>query len=112
MSLFGNLKERALSKILVVLVRKLAEGDFGKGPAKVYWALAGIKTYTALILGIGAFGLTLASNLHLCAACGDYASIIAKIAGGLLAIGLFDGAVRIEPPFKPEEQDINPRRFF
>lgn len=90
-----------MGKILAVLVKKLAEGDFGAGPAKVYWALAGIKTYTAIAFAAAGLVLSQLSQHGLCAACDGYVASLLTVAGFLATIGLFDGAVRIEPPQKP-----------
>lgn len=93
-------ERKAMGAILAIFVKKLAEGDFGPGPAKVYWALAGVKTWTALGLAAIAGGLTLAYQLGLCEPCYGYVGMLITASGVLAAIGLFDGAVRIMPPVR------------
>lgn len=91
-----------MGAILALLVKRLAEGGFGKKPAAAYWWLAGKKTWIAFGLAVVAGALFMASQLGLCAPCYDYgASIAGPIAVGLAAVGLFDGAVRITPPQRP-----------
>jgi hypothetical protein len=100
---FRKLKEKAMGALLALFVKKLAEGDFGAGPAKVYWWLAGKKTWIALGLAAIAGALSLAYELGLCAPCYDYVGLIVTISVGLAAVGLFDGAVRITPPVKQND---------
>lgn len=90
-----------MGAILARLVKKVAEGDFGATPAKVYWWLAGKKTWTALVLATVAGGLFLASQLGLCGPCYDYGTYIASASVVLGSWGLFDGAVRIQAPEPP-----------
>lgn len=103
----GKLKRKVevamLGKLLAIAVKKLAEGDFGTGPAKVYWWLAGKKTPLAVAVAAVAGGLSLAYKYGLCEPCADYVDGIIKAAGILVAIGVFDAAVRIAPPERPIE---------
>ena len=89
-----------MSKILAVMVKKLAEGDFGAGPAKAYWWLAGKKTWLALVIGVAAFALNEASGRGLCDPCQDYVTTLGTVAGVLAAAGLYDGALRTPAPQK------------
>jgi hypothetical protein len=100
-SLKRKLKEAAVSKILALLVSKLAEGDFGTTASKVYWKLAGLKTYTAIAFGAVGYALTRASDAGICEPCGELAAGLMTFAGFLLTIGLYDGAIRSQPPTKP-----------
>jgi hypothetical protein len=100
-SLLGKLKGKVMSALLATLVKKLAEGDFGPGPAKAYWWMAGKKTWTALAMAAVAGALFLAAQLGKCDACWEYGIWVASASTILSSIGLFDGAVRIEAPAKP-----------
>jgi hypothetical protein len=89
-----------MGKALAVLVKKVAEGDFGKPLASVYWKLEGIKTYTAIAFAVAAYALSELGAAGLCEPCPGYVDVLLWIAGGLLAVGLFDGALRTAPPTK------------
>lgn len=106
MGLFGKVKRKledaAMSKILAMGVKMLAEGRFGKGPAAAYWWLAGKKTWIAVALA-GIYGVLYeASGRGLCQPCAEWSDWILNASGVLVAVGLFDAAVRIEPPRKVE----------
>jgi len=90
-----------MGTILAIFVKKLAEGDFGAGPAKAYWWAAGKKTWTAIAFAAVATALTIAYELGLCEPCYAYVGTLITISVGLAAVGLFDGAVRITPPVRP-----------
>lgn len=85
-----------LSSLLPELVRLLAEGKFGAAPAKVYTFLSGKKTYLSIALYIvwGALGYV---EVYVPGVVG-YAGYVLQAANFLLVIGLFDGAVKFEPP--------------
>lgn len=91
-----------MSKILALGVKMLAEGKFGEGPAKAYWWLAGKKTHIALALAAVYGVLYGAGEKGLCQPCGEWAGWVVGLSGVLVTVGLFDAAVRIEPPRKPE----------
>lgn len=104
-------KLRLLSSLLAELVKSIAEGDKNAPLTKIYWWLAGKKTW----LSIGLFALYAFLSkvlIPVFTQCGDpcgatpemmttlqsYIDWIPRIAETLLAFGLFDAAVRIEPP--------------
>ena len=94
------LKGTKPSEILVKLVKGVAEGKFGEKAKKVYWAVEGVKTPISIVLAV------LVSALELCVQNGLFTEaapaipVLYSIAGFLLAVGLYDGAVRAEPPSK------------
>lgn len=90
-----------MGAILAKLVKALAEGKFGAGPAKAYWFLAGKKTVTGVALGTAYVGLHLSAGAGLCDACAAYGHQLAVASVTLVSIGLLDAAVREEPPVKP-----------
>ena len=102
MGLFGKtkakLKRYAMSKLLAIVLRKAAEGDFGPAVQKVYWYLEGKKTYTAAALAGVAAGLQAASDANICEPCGAWVVSLYSAAALLGTLGLVDAAVRIEPP--------------
>jgi hypothetical protein len=98
-----KLREKAMGAILAHLVKKLAEGDFGAGPAKAYWWLAGKKTLTGTI-GVAAAGALWAlGEAGLCDPCGGYVLQLGAVSLLLMQIGLWDAAIRIEPPARPRD---------
>jgi len=101
---FKKLKEAALSKIIAVLIRKLAEGDFGPTPAKVYWALSGKKTYIAAAIASIAFALSHFSEAGLCEPCAGYVTTLYAVAAFLASIGILDAGIRIRPPQPPIDE--------
>ena len=101
MGLIGKLKEKALSKIIAMFVHKLAEGDFGDAPAKVYWQLSGKKSWIAAAVAIVGYALQHLSDAGLCAPCSGWVGTLYAIAGVLGGIGLYDGALRQRPPSQP-----------
>lgn len=90
-----------MSTILTKLVKALAEGKFGAGPAKAYWWLAGRKTYTGIALGAAYFVLHGGAAAGVCEPCGGYAHGLAVASITLVSVGLLDAAIREEPPVKP-----------
>lgn len=100
------MRKWAISKILPLFVKKLAEGDFGTAPAHAYIWLAGKKTWTAIILAAVYAALINLDAYRLCPAdpatgftvCHAYAGYLWDAAKALLAFGLYDGAIRMAPP--------------
>jgi len=102
---------KMLSGILAGVVKDAAQGKYGEGMKTLYWSLAGKKTVIALgiaaLYGVGevAVGI-LAQCVPECGsaeAVNQLSNILAyvpEVVGVLIAIGLFDAAVRIEPPKK------------
>lgn len=112
MGLFGTLKRKAEDKAMSIIVAKavkmLAEGRFGAGPAKLYWALAGKKSWIAAILATLAAAVWGADQAGLCALlaehavnCGAVTQVLGTAAAALAALGLYDGALRLPAPEKP-----------
>lgn len=89
-----------MGALLVHLIRKVAEGDFGEKPKWLYWKLAGIKTWSGLVVGIAWFGLTQAGASGLCASCDAFAGYILSASAFLISVGLLDAAFRAQPPYK------------
>lgn len=87
-----------MGAILIHLIRKVAEGDFGAVPKAIYWKLAGIKTWTGLLLSIAWFGLTKASEAGLCADCSAWAGYVLAVGAFLVWAGLVDAGFRARPP--------------
>jgi hypothetical protein len=98
-----KVKKYMLGKLLAVGVKKLAEGDFGATPAHVYWFLAGKKTWTAIVLAGVAGALWAAEQMQICQPCGDYAGTVVTLSLILTPLGLYDAAIRIEPPQRPTD---------
>lgn len=98
----GSLKRKveraAMGKFLAIGVKMLAEGKFGAGPAKLYWKLAGWKTPIALGLGIIGASLKFLESQNACSACGLYSEQLVALSLVLGSIGLYDSAIRLEPP--------------
>jgi hypothetical protein len=90
-----------MGAILAKLVKAVAEGRFGRWPARVYWYLAGKKTITGLVLGTAYVGLTLASEAGICSECSGWAQRLAVVSVALVAAGLLDRALREDPPHRP-----------
>ena len=108
MGIIGRLRAKGerivLSKILAVIVTKLAEGDFGDGPKKLYWWLSGKKTALGLLFGAAWALLDYGQTSGFCLAqgldCAGLATTLGTIAAFLLAAGLYDGALRSPAPNK------------
>lgn len=101
-----------LSSILGTLVKDVAEGKYGEGVKTFYWKLAGKKTIIALgIAALYAMGLAAVSVLTQCVPeCGSaeavaqlstYVGYLPTLVAILIPLGLFDAAVRLDPPKKP-----------
>jgi hypothetical protein len=100
-----------ISGVAAGFVKSVAEGKYGEGPKKVYWFLAGKKTWIAIgIAALAGVGQVAVNVLSGCVPeCGSAESVaqlqgllnhVPAIVGFLVAVGLFDAAVRIEPPKK------------
>lgn len=85
------------SKAVPSAVNAIAEGKFGEGPKKVYWFLAGKKTWITVVVAGAAEGLS-SIPAEQCADCSTYGEYAWIAAGFLLVIGLWDGAIRAVPP--------------
>lgn len=89
-----------MGAIVVHLIRKVAEGDFGAFPKAAYWKAAGLKTWTGLGLSVGWYALTKASEVGLCADCSAWAAYILPVGLALVSVGLVDAGFRAQPPYK------------
>ena len=87
-----------MSKLLPLLIKKVAEGDFGEAPAKIYWFLAGKKLYISIGILIAGYVLDVLFSKGLCESCGGYKGELITFAAILATIGLYDGALRSDPP--------------
>jgi hypothetical protein len=87
------------SEAVPTLIKAIAEGKLGEQPKKIYWALAGKKTWiTVAVVGVAT---TLESiPAEQCVQCADWTAWAWSAAGFLLVAGLWDGAVRAVPPKK------------
>ena len=97
---FSFLKGTKPSELLAKLVRGIAEGQFGETAKKVYWALEGKKSWIALVIASATFALEKAYMAGVCESCLGISTTLYTVAGFLLAVGLYDGAVRSTPPTK------------
>lgn len=104
--LFGKLAVKVVKakwgSILPAILKAAAEGKFGEGIKRAYWAMAGIKTVSgAVVLALGA-GLE-----TVCASYPEYAWTCGAgkwlyLIGGILAsVGLVDGGTRAPWPSQP-----------
>lgn len=102
---------RMISGILANLVKDIAEGKYGEGPKKLYWSLAGKKTWIAMgIAALYGVGQVAVSVLAACVPeCGSPEALlqlegilkwVPEVVAVLIAIGIYDGAVRLDPPKK------------
>lgn len=87
-----------MGAILVHLIRKVAEGDFGEPAKAAYWKLAGIKTWSGVVLGVAWYGLTQASAAGVCADCSTWAGYVLASSLFLVSVGLVDAGFRARPP--------------
>jgi hypothetical protein len=96
-----KLRRTVVLKILPLFVKGIAEGKYGPRAQATYWWLAGRKTLIAAGLAAAAGAAWALESAGVCPDCGGYAEWVISAAGVLGAIGLYDQAVRIEPPKKP-----------
>jgi hypothetical protein len=97
-----------MSAILASVVKMIAEGRFpvfGPRLKVLYWWLAGKKTWTSAGLytaWLTLYGLCKGESLppEIVALGCQWEGYVLSAANVLLAIGLFDAAVRLEPPKK------------
>ena len=102
--MFGRLKlvfqfVKKPSQAVPTAITAVAEGKFGEPAKKVYWALAGKKTWITAAVA-GAASVLEAVPAEQCADCATYVAYLWSAAGFLLVAGLWDGAVRAVPPKK------------
>lgn len=97
------MKSLSPSKLLVFVVKLVADGKLGKIPQSIYWKLAGIKTWITVGISIAALTLQELSGAGLCDPCAQYVQLLWTVAGLLLMVGLYDGAVREIPPRDPKD---------
>lgn len=102
---------KILSSLLAQVVKDVAEGKYGEGPKGLYWSLAGKKTIIALAIAafygmahvaLNVFGQCVpeCATAESVAQMESWLSYVPTLVGFLVAVGLFDAAVRIEPPKK------------
>lgn len=100
-----------ISGLLPNFVKGVAEGQYGEPLKKFYWMLAEKKTVTALVIvmlyGIAKVVLfTFAQCVPECATAESVAQMesflayVPELVGVLIAVGLYDKAVRLDPPKK------------
>lgn len=98
-----------ITGLLPNFFKGIAEGQFGEVAKKVYWALAGKKTLTALIMVIlyGVANVALNVFGQCVPECATQAAVdqwavmltyVPEIVSVAIAIGLYDSAIRLEPP--------------
>ena len=88
-----------MSKIIGIVIRKAAEGDFGALPKSIYWGLAGKKTLIGTVL-LAAWGAVSYFSPEQCASCATWAEYLKWFAGFGISIGILDATLRLEPPQK------------
>jgi hypothetical protein len=98
--LFSFIKGKP-SEFIPKLIKAVAEGKFGEPAKKIYWQVAGYKTWITAIVATVGFALQQFEQAGLCPDCAGWSVILYQVALGLLAVGLFDGAVRLDPPKDP-----------
>lgn len=98
--LVDYLRGKKYSAILVSIVKGIAEGKFGEKPKAIYWALEGYKTLIAFVFATLTFALEYAVSSGLWPDAAPAIPVLYGISAFLLAVGLYDGAVRAEPPSK------------
>lgn len=98
--LLDLLRGKKFSETLVKVIKGVAEGKFGEKPKTIYWALEGYKTLIAFVLAVATFALEYAVNAGLWPEAAVAVPVLYSIAALLAAVGLYDGAVRTEPPNK------------
>jgi len=89
--LFGGVAKALGLKILTGWVREVAEGKRGEKAQAIYWALAGAKTWSGIVLAVAA-AITAASGQA------EVGGWIAAGAGVLISLGLVDRAWRTDIP--------------
>jgi hypothetical protein len=97
-------ERKAMGKILAYAVKAIAEGKLGELPKRLYWRLAGAKTYIGMAFGAAWALLTWGTESGTCGKlgydCTAWANTLGVIAAFLMAVGLFDGALRTKAPDK------------
>ncbi len=95
------------SQAIPLLVKAIAEGKFGEVARTWYWRLAGLKLWITAVVATVAFGLEQFASYGLCVpggpidfSCQGAAGSLYAFAGFLAVVGLYDGAVRSEAPFR------------
>jgi hypothetical protein len=101
---FRKAKETAVQKLIEFVFGGIAAGRFGAGPKKVYWFLAGKKTYVGVALAAIAHLIGEAQAAGLCSAhgldCEGWATGLQAVAAFLVTVGLLDAAHRAPAPKK------------
>lgn len=87
-----------MGKLIGIVLRKAAEGDFGVKVQEAYWYTKGLKTWTGLVLEVLALVLTRAGDAGLCADCSTWSTYVASAGAFLLTIGFVDGGLHLDPP--------------
>jgi len=100
-----------LSGLLPGIVKSIGEGAYGEVPKSIYWWLAGKKTIIAVTFA-AAYGMAqvaLGVFAQCVPGCGSalalaqmttWVGMMPYIATVLVTIGVFDAAVRLDPPKK------------
>lgn len=100
----GKIRDFLTGQALAYFVRGIGEGQYGQWAAKLYWWSAGKKTNTAMGLYVLSAALWAAHGISLCdlmaVDCLTAMEWIAKAATALAAVGLYDKAIRIDPPIR------------
>jgi putative copper export protein len=105
---------KMLSSLLAVFVKDVAEGKHGETLERLYWKAAGKKTLIAIALA-AAYGFA-EVVLHIFQSCApecatpEAIEVFARwiswgphLVAFLVAVGLYDGAVRLEAPKRPRD---------
>lgn len=97
-----------MGRITAQVLKRAAEGGFGKTVQDAYWLVAGRKTQIAALLAFGVGVVEVAHRSGACSAVGlDCAGAVTQaqhaalfVAGGLAYLGQVDGALRTPEPGK------------
>lgn len=101
------LKKLNWGKIIPQVLRAAAEGRAGEMPKKVYWALAGKKTFIgALLIGLGTAGEAVCANYTAYQWTCEASTWIYYLGALLASVGLVDGGTRAPwPTGTPKEEE-------
>jgi len=110
MGLKKKLENFAMGKITGIILAKIAAGDFGALPARLYAIVAGYKTRIAACLALPPLIIEALVRSGACEAfrlpCDMWSSHITaallSISGALAYLGQVDGALRMPPPEAPK----------
>lgn len=110
MGVIGKVKNKlgriAMNQIVGILLKKVAEGEFGPGLKALYWLVDGHKTQIGAIIMVPGILLLTADQSGLCTAfnlnCHGWATqwgvVLATLGGLGVHVGQVGGALKMDPP--------------